>query len=323
MSVTEFPKLAMFTPEVGAISLGDIDSIDIALANICVGLSHSQSQESFQVIVDNTPQPIIAVPAFDMGIQDESPREFLLVEDLFKKIENWPAVQGTLGLAITGDVSPQLVKVIQQQIKQPIETVVLERSLEATLKAMENKQTDHAIDTWQWISLDAGCAHRRLHHRGLNIATQVSSENPIPADAGIVIRLTKQSNKVAVVKVVNEPNADDPLTQPSQALTQLVADYPDAQNSILIHSMPTTAQGNIELYRLEQWLNEKRQGVEFDLPWEANEPARYSVGAILGDIGVCQVPMMLLLQQAWLQQQPLRPLITIAVEDKTRIFWQS
>jgi len=83
--------------------------------------------------------------------------------------------------------------------------------------------------------------------------------------------------------------------------------------------MPNTAQGNIELYRLEQFLNEKRTEELEDIPWQSLKPSWYNLSSILGDIGVCQLPLMLLLQTAWQQEQPL---ITIATEDSTRFIWQ-
>ncbi len=321
MTVQHYPRLAAYTPVEGVITLCEVDSVDIALANVLVGVSHAQPQDGISIIVDNTPQNIIAVPYIDIEITDETARQFILIEDLLKKMERWPGIDGDIGLAITGDVSKKLIKLVQQNCALKFVTVIAEPTIELTLAALENNLSSQQPDSWLWISVHAGCAQTKIKQQGKNIATNVSSEHPMPADAAVAIRLSKERNKSvsATIKSVYEPNTNDPLLQPTHALETLLSEQADVENSVLIHSMPNTAQGNIELYRLEQFLNEKRTEELEDIPWQSLKPSWYNLSSILGDIGVCQLPLMLLLQTAWQQEQPL---ITIATEDSTRFIWQ-
>lgn len=319
-AVNDFPALSHFIPAANAISIAGTDSADIALANVLTGLSFAEPLAEHTAIIDGTEHPVIALPALDIAVGDEQARHAVLCEHLLTALKDMTIPTDSLGLMVTGDIQLDVVSMFTGYLALSIEAVITEKTVMATLQHFEQLQPEKNIENWLWVSLHAGCAADRIRKMDSKIATDASSEQPIPADAAIAVLLTKSKHATEPGRILSavEPNADDPLTQPSQTLKNMFADQRNAQNSVLIHSMPPTAEGSIELYRLEQALTEKRE-TKSDLPWHQINPLRHNMASILGDLGVCQLPFQLVFQQVWKQDQPL---MTLAVEGNTRITWK-
>ena len=319
-TVQNFPRLSAYSAVEGTVALCEIDSAKIALANVLVGLSHCQPQEAFNVIIENVPQPVIALPIVDLDVEDEAGRQFILIENLLNKMTQWLPLQGQFGLAITGDVSTQIIDIVRQFTATEFVTVITQPTTEATLIAIEQKDAEVSPDSWLWLSIHAGCAKKRMQALGVSVATNVTSECPMPADAATAVLLSKpdHNKQNSFLRLIVEPNTEDPLLQPTQALKALFENQPGAEKHILIHSIPNTAQGNIELYRLEQHFNEQRPDDETGLPWSNLVPKRFNLNSTFGDIGVCQLPLLMLLQREWQHEEPV---ITIAAEANIRIVW--
>ena len=99
----------------GCLTLGGVDTPEIALANLLAGISHRQPQEKKVVINGESLEKIIAVPAVSMAIDDESARQFVLIEDLIAKLKNLETPEGKRGLVLSGRLSTQLSNTIKNQ----------------------------------------------------------------------------------------------------------------------------------------------------------------------------------------------------------------
>jgi hypothetical protein len=316
--VSEFPILGQYQLSSGCVTLAGIDSVEIALANLLTGVSHREPQDKTIVLDGAKLENIIAIPAVPMMIDDESARQFALLEDLIGKVKRLRIPDDRVALMLTGRVSSQISAALQSQFSQSFVAVRTELTLSASIEAMEELSEQSDVEHWLWISVHAGCSARNIAQMGGRIATNLTSEYPMPADAAVAVVLSRtQNSKASFVKRAVEVYADDPLSGPVKALSTMFSGWPEIHNSVLIHNLPNTAEGNIEVYKFEQQLDEQRPEYE-DVVWMNNVPARYNLSSIFGDVGVCNFPLLMQLHSAWLGDDPVN---IIATENQWRFTW--
>ena len=319
-TITTYPALAKYFPKKGAVSLTETDSADIALANVLTGLSHMAEQEGFKVSIEDESLPMLAFPALPLEIEDEDVRCLLLVEDLLIKLSQWSIPESSLGIVFTGPNAERCTRLIVDQLEiNPIVTLEAFNTSQ-TLQVLDaESQNEHAPDNWLWISAHAGCSYSLLLQQLPELACTKNSEGTLAADGAVAVLLSKQSARQteAFIGSEIEPFADMPMDAPTKALQTLIQPISNAENRPILHSFNNSTESSIELYKLEQYLNKHREKQDAEL-WALPNSGVTPMTPVLGELGVCTVPLQLLFQLHWpLNTNP----ILIATENNNRIMW--
>ncbi|MBU2862296.1 hypothetical protein KO489_00420 [Reinekea forsetii] len=318
--MTTFPALAKYFPIQGAVSLTETDSADIALANVLTGLSHMSEQDDFKVFVESESLPILAFPALPLEIEDEDVRCLLLVEDIILKLSQWTIPEGTLGIVFTGPNAEKCTRLTVDQLEiNPIVTLEAFTTSEALELLEAESLNDSAPDYWLWVSAHAGCSQKLLLQQSAELACAKNSEGTLAADAAVAVLLSKQPNRQTnpIIGREIEPFSETPMDAPTEALQKLMQHILNAEVRPILHSFNNRTESSIELYKLEQYLNTNRINQEPE-PWAIPNIGVTSMTPVLGELGVCTVPLQLLFQLHWsLDTKP----IMIATENNARIIW--
>jgi hypothetical protein len=274
------------------------------------------------VIVDESAEPILALPYIDINVEDELPRAYSLLENILPKFHNiaWPDESETIGFIQTSEHDMSLVSdYLVKKVKLCFTHTLHEPTLMQTLESLDNEcgKTD-APNYWLWVSIHTGCARRMLETRKFELTCNARSEGRIAADAAVVVLLKNESHSGTVRSSV-EPYADSPLENSMTALHELLMDVPDVDQKTFVHTFDGTPESAVEIYKFKQAISsDKTQAQSAD--WQMEPFYEVSMNNVLGNVGVCSLPLQLIFQQYWPKQQP-SDVVMVTTEDKHRIVW--
>lgn len=312
--MTEYEFLTQWSPVSGVVSLPHCDSIEIAWANVQAGLSSFQEQDSWMTFVDGQTFPIMASPFTDLELDDAQGRFGLLLGDLLTKLrqENIPA---NINLLLSGDWSPTSIDMLRSNLGSDVDQQILACGTSDALQQWNNAVA--ADDKpWLWVAVHTGCAKDSLRVNAEQLACSERSEGIYSTDCAVAILFEHQQEHG--VKVCGMQHAEnlDPMQDSFTSLKGMLQQFTQLSQRTLVHTLPLGAETEIELYKARQSDAPQARTQWPDSIRRVNDTI--ALGNTLGDLGVCSLPILVLIQHA---EKGLTNPIVLAHEGRERFVW--
>lgn len=314
LPITSFEHLSYLTPMHGAIALPQCDRLDILLANAQAGLTGFHEQEVWLTDVEGCEYPIFAAPGVDADVRDHDARLIMLLQDLIVKLAE-RNVPSDSRVVLSGRWSDSALTQLKTTLGLSAEPCVIAPTLNETLAKWDQACVDHN-GAWLWLSAHLGCSEDVLRSKRPSLACSARSEGIYSTDVLTAVLLDHSTQPKYRVAQATEPAMEDPLQLKPEALGALTQSIDAAKKRPMIHSLPIAAVSDIERYRFRQ--PEQPASGASPLWPDPTDQQDLSLANTVGTVGVCALPLALLLQQEWLGT--LAPLC-IAHEGTERFIW--